>query len=92
MTDELAVQLANAYDRPASVSEFRAATKLDFCIFLKTLYEQTVEIVALKEKLLESRLTPLDFFRLMDPHCRCRLDVRDVCAFVEPFANLGNFK
>ena len=90
LTDELALQLANGYDNPALPSEFKASTRLDFCIFLKCLYDQSIEVTALQEKLLDSRLSPIDYFRLLDPSCRCKIGIHDLCVFLEPYGSLGS--
>lgn len=88
LSDELALQLANSYDNPSSSVKFTAGTKLDFCQFLKVVIEQASEIAMLKDKLSTTRLSSLDYYRLLDPNCTCMVDAHDFAVFLEPFGSL----
>ena len=74
----------------SSAHLFNSTNKVDFSIFLKTFYDFSLEFDAAKQFIQESKLSPLQFFKMLDPHCKCQLTVHDMCSFIEEYTELGN--
>lgn len=89
LTDELEAALTNCYDNRISF-DFNAKHKIDFCLFLKSIYEAHMEFSAVQDKLINSQFSPLDYFRAIDTECKCALDIHDLTGFLGDFIEIGN--
>ena len=89
LTDELAILLAHGYDHPSMSGEFTTATKLDFCVYIKSLFDNQIVMLAVRKQLLDSHKSTLDYYRMLDTNCRCKLDIHDLIVFLEPFIEFG---
>lgn len=90
LTDELEAALSNCYENHISY-DFTAKHKIDFCLFLKSIYEAHMDFSSVQDKLINSQYSPLSYYRAIDTECKCSLDIHDIIAFQSEFMDLGRY-